>query len=51
MISYTKGLKNKYCAEFDSLESDIQALEQKYQRTPSKDFYRTLVNNKSNTVT
>lgn len=46
IISYTKGLKKKYCAELDSIEAEIQTLEKAYQRTSSKDTYRTLVNKK-----
>lgn len=46
IISYTEELKKKYCAELNSLETEILVLEKSYQRTPNKDLYRTLENKK-----
>jgi hypothetical protein len=42
IISYTKGLKKKHCAELSALESEISELERTYQRGPTKDLYRLL---------
>ena len=44
IISYTKGLKKKHGAELSALESEISELEKTYQRGPTKDLYRLLVN-------
>jgi hypothetical protein len=46
IISYTKVLKRKHGVELNALESEISELEKTYQRGPTKDLYRLLVNKK-----
>lgn len=46
IISYTKGVKKKYMAEIEELETEILRLEKEFQQSGSEELYKLLVNKK-----